>query len=113
MKSRNISAKEKFDIVMEGLVSGNIAETCRRRGISTAQFYQWKSKFEEGAVKGLSRKERGSPGKKEALLESRVEKLKDVIYEITMENIELKKSYEDRREEAIQCRRKGGIDKNC
>ncbi len=34
--------EEKREIVLEGLRSGNIAETCRRYGIAPNLYYRWK-----------------------------------------------------------------------
>jgi transposase-like protein len=47
------SAEEKYQIVLEGLKTGNIAETCRKHGIVPMQFYRWKDEFEKGAVAAL------------------------------------------------------------
>ena len=39
---RRWSAEEKFTIVMEGLLpDANVAEICRRHGISSTLFYTW------------------------------------------------------------------------
>lgn len=41
--------KEKLSTVLEGLKeSTNIAELCRRHGISQTSFYKWRDKFLEG-----------------------------------------------------------------
>ena len=34
--------EEKWEIVLEALRSGNIAETCRRYGIAPNLYYRWK-----------------------------------------------------------------------
>jgi transposase-like protein len=47
------SPEEKFAIVMEGLKSGNIAETCRKHTIAPALFYRWKDEMEKGALAAL------------------------------------------------------------
>jgi hypothetical protein len=36
------SPEEKWQIVQEGLKSGNVSETCRRYGIAPNLFYRWK-----------------------------------------------------------------------
>ena len=41
--------EEKWEIVQEGLKSGNIAETCRRYGIAPNLYYRWKDEAEQGA----------------------------------------------------------------
>jgi transposase-like protein len=47
------SAEEKFVIVMEGLKSGKVSETCRKHEIGPALFYRWKDEMEKGAVAAL------------------------------------------------------------
>jgi transposase-like protein len=51
------SLEEKWQIVQEGLKSGNVSETCRRHGIAPNLFYRWKDEAERGvkaAVGGKS-----------------------------------------------------------
>ena len=40
------SPEEKWQILQEGLKSGNISETCRRHGIAANLFYRWKDEAE-------------------------------------------------------------------
>ncbi len=40
------SAEEKLAIVMEGVKSGNVAETCRKFEIAPSLFYRWKDEVE-------------------------------------------------------------------
>ena len=47
------SAEEKFAIVIEGLKSGNIAETCRSHNIAATLYYRWKDEAEKAAVAAL------------------------------------------------------------
>ena len=47
------SAEEKWQIVQEGMKSGNIAETCRRHGVAPNLFYRWKDEAEQGAKAAL------------------------------------------------------------
>lgn len=47
------SAEEKWEIVQEGLKSGNVAETCRRYGIAPNLYYRWKDEAEQGAKAAL------------------------------------------------------------
>jgi transposase-like protein len=47
------SAEEKYQIVMEGLKTGNIAETCRKHNIVPTQYYRWKEDAEKAAVAAL------------------------------------------------------------
>jgi putative transposase len=45
--------QEKFQIVLEGLKAGNIAETCRKYEIAPTLYYRWKDEVEQGAVAAL------------------------------------------------------------
>ena len=47
------SPEEKWQIVQEGLKSGNVSETCRRHGIAANLFYRWKDEAEQGAKAAL------------------------------------------------------------
>ena len=41
--------EEKWQIVQEGIKSGNVSETCRRHGISPSLLYRWRDEAEAGA----------------------------------------------------------------
>jgi transposase len=41
--------EEKWQIVQEGLRSGNVSETCRRHGIAQTLYYRWKDEAEQEA----------------------------------------------------------------
>ena len=43
------SPEEKWQIVQEGIKSGNVSETCRRHGIAPNLFYRWKDEAEAGS----------------------------------------------------------------
>jgi transposase len=45
--------EEKWQIVQEGIKSGNVSETCRRHGISPSLLYRWKDEAEAGAKAAL------------------------------------------------------------
>jgi transposase len=47
------SPEEKWQIIQEGMKSGNVAETCRRHGIAPNLFYRWKDEAEQGAKAAL------------------------------------------------------------
>jgi transposase len=38
--------EEKWQIVQEGMKSGNVSETCRRYGIAQTLYYRWKDEAE-------------------------------------------------------------------
>ncbi len=48
--------EEKWQIVQEGIKSGNVSETCRRHGISASLLYRWKDEAEAGAKAALGGK---------------------------------------------------------
>lgn len=92
---RRFTPKEKVKILEEGRQSGSVSETCRRHGLSSAQFYQWEKaardamleRFQDGKRKG------GSRDRKVESLETENARLKDVIAEITAENLDMKKNF--------------------
>ena len=89
-KQKNRSAEEKLKIVLEGLQSDNISETCRQHGIYESQFYQWKDKLLESANEVFSRKNKKDPEKEK--LKEKNKKLKDTIVEQSCELQILKKN---------------------
>ncbi len=42
--------EQKLEIVLEGLKSGNIAETCRRYEVAANLYYRWKDEALQGAT---------------------------------------------------------------
>ena len=84
-------AAEKLRIVLAGMQPNvEIAELCRREGINPTQYYGWKKQLLSSAVRVFDEqdsKRNASEEKKEAELR----RMKDVIAEITAENLELKK----------------------
>jgi len=64
-----------------------VSEVCRREGINPTMFYQWKKRLMSSAGQVFEEK----PKKRD--LEREAARLKDVIAEITAENLELKKRF--------------------
>ena len=88
---RKWSAAEKLRIVLEGLnPSVSVSELCRREGISANLFYLWKKQLLSSATKVFEGKA-GRPGAVEEKQEAELRRLKEVVVEITAENLELKK----------------------
>lgn len=90
---RILRPEEKLRIVLEGM-SGTIqvSELCRKHGINTRQFYIWKKKLiSSGEI--FHEKVRKSTAQEREIESLREEnaRLKDVIAEITAENLEIKK----------------------
>ena len=85
---RKWSSAEKLRIVMAGLDRGtNLSELCRQEGINIGQYYQWKKQL-LSAAKDIFEKQTTS---KEEQLAAEVQRLRNVIAEITTENREIKK----------------------
>jgi len=91
---RKWSAAEKLRIVLAGLQTGDIAELCRREGISPTQYYGWKKQLLASADVVFDTRGQ-KPGRKEARLERDTRRMQAVIAEITAENLDLKKTLSD------------------
>jgi transposase len=88
---RKWSATEKLRIVLTGMQSGvEVSDLCRREGINPTQYYGWKKQLLSSATKifDASEVKRNSSEERK---EAEVRRMKDVIAEITAENLELKK----------------------
>ena len=86
-KRRKFSPREKLEIVLTGLaVESGIADICRQYGISTAQFYQWKSQLLKSASIIYQRKYRKKDTKEHKLKEL-INQKDRVIAIITEENL--------------------------
>jgi transposase len=92
-KRRHWKAEEKLRIIEEARgTDSTISEVCRRYGIGTGQFYAWERNARQGALAALRNGKRGrKESKQEESLKSEVERLRAVIAELSMENLELKK----------------------
>jgi transposase len=88
---RTFTARQRVQIVLEGLDGDtSVAEVCRRHQISTTLYYRWRDQFFENADRLFEKK-----GKRSAELEgleAENRRLKEVIAEITAENLDLKKT---------------------
>lgn len=92
---RSWTAEEKLRIVLAGLDPGiEISELCRREGVSPTQYYAWKKALTSSASRVFNARQE-KPSRKEERREAEVARLKDVIAEITAENLELKKTLLD------------------
>jgi transposase-like protein len=86
---RKRTAAEKLRIVLTGMDSGvKLAEFCRREGISATQYYTWKKRL-MGAANAIfdDRKQAAHEERSQA----EMQRMKNVIAEITAENLDLKK----------------------
>ena len=58
--AKKYTAKERFNIVMEGQ-EGTVSDTCQRYGISRETYYQWKKTMDEAIEEALTS---GNAGRK-------------------------------------------------
>ena len=90
-KRRKWSAADKLRIVLAGMQPNvEVSELCRREGINPTQYYGWKKQLLSSATKVFDAPE-GKRSASEERKEAELRRLKDVVAEITAENLELKK----------------------
>ena len=90
---RKWTATEKMRIVMAGMQKDvDVAELCRREGISPTQYYGWKKIRLSSATKVVEDK-RQKQDAAEAKKDAKIQRMESVIAEITAENLELKKTF--------------------
>lgn len=53
MEAEKKIIKQKASVLELAQVLGNVAEACRRRGVSRTQFYEWKRRFQTHGLEGL------------------------------------------------------------
>jgi transposase len=95
-KRRRWTASDKLRVVLAGLDgSVEISELCRREGINPTQYYGWKKQLLTSAAKVFADGRESKPSAKEQRMESELRRAKDVIAEITAENLDLKKGLSD------------------
>jgi transposase len=91
-KRKRWSAAEKLRIVLAGMEPGvEISDLCRREGVNPTMYYQWKRQL-LGAAERIFEKE-NKPSAREQRLSTELTRAKDVIAEITAENLDLKKTF--------------------
>ena len=89
-RKRKWTPKEKLEIVLEGIASGNVNEVCRRRGLNVNQYYNWKNKLFKNVEKIFEREDKKQKAREEKL-EEVIKKKDEIIAEVTEENLNLKK----------------------
>ena len=88
-KRRNWSAAEKLRIVLAGMEPDvEVSDLCRREGLNPVQFYAWKKQLLGSAARVFEDK-RGRPDARDQRREAELQRLKNVIAEITAENLDL------------------------
>lgn len=93
-RRRRFSPEVKWQAVQEARQGGvPVSQVCEKHGIRPGQFYQWEKRAEQGALQALREQRRGrkrqSPREEE--LTAEIERLREVIAEISAENLALKK----------------------
>jgi transposase len=95
-KRRQWPAARKMQIVLETLSSeAKLAEVCRREGVPPNRVYAWRKQLLSSSEAVFARKTPEKEDRKAAKLEADNRRMKDVIAEITAENLELKKTLSD------------------
>lgn len=89
---RRWPASEKLRIVLSGLdPNTEISELCRREGINPTQYYNWRKQLVSSADRVFD--ESGAkPSREQERMSADLDRAKDVIAEITAENLDLKKT---------------------
>ena len=95
---RHWTPEEKLRLVLESLQSDQkVAELCRREGLSPTQVYEWRKQL-QGSAKEVFADKRGRRNGEDPRVNKQaaeLQRMKDVIAEITAENIVLKKTLSD------------------
>ena len=93
---RKWNPQAKLKIVLETLQSDQkLAEICRREGVAPNQVYEWRRKLLGAADAVFARKDRAGPDPQIEKLTTENTRMKNVIAEITAENLDLKKTLSD------------------
>lgn len=91
---KRFSPEQKLKVIKEVQSSGaTISEICRRHGISTTLYYHWLSIADQAAKQALNGKRPEKPSQKEERMRRELERMREVVAEITVENLELKKTF--------------------
>ena len=89
---RQFTPEEKVAIVLEGLRGDTqLSAVCRRYGISTNLFYQWRDRMLRSAKEAFSRRGRPPGNGQVTKLEEELARKDKVIAEITEEILKVKK----------------------
>ena len=63
--TEKFTVEQKERIVIESFTATNIAELCRRHGVSVTKFHRWKERFLEDGRRGLGESSKGNEYQKE------------------------------------------------
>lgn len=81
MRKSKFTESQIMSVLAEGEAGMPVAEVCRKHGISSATYYQWKSKYAGMSVSELKRVKE---------LESENARLKRLYAELALENAAIK-----------------------
>jgi transposase len=85
------SASDKLRIVVAAMQPGvEVADLCRREGLNPGIYYKWRKQL-LGSASRVFEERTAKPSSQEQRREAELQRLKNVIAEITAENLELKK----------------------
>ena len=91
-EKRKFTPEEKVRIVLEGLRGDvGVSAVCRRYGISTTVYYQWRDRLVQSAKEGFGRKGRGHEEGQVRKLQQELVRKDQVIAEITGEILKVKR----------------------
>lgn len=90
---RHWTAAEKLRILEEARQTGQtVSEVCRHHQLASGQFYAWEKQARQGALEALRqgqrRHKRSDPTR---ALQGEIERLRTVVAELSVENLQLKK----------------------
>lgn len=90
---RQWTPEEKLQIVREARQADQtVSDVCRRHGIAVGQFYLWEKQSTQGALDALRQAKRGrKPTSLDIVLQAEVQRLRVVVTELSVENLQLKK----------------------
>jgi transposase len=92
-KRRRWGAADKLRIVLAGMQPNvEVSELCRREGINPTQYYGWRKQLLSSATRIFDARE-GQRSAAEERKDAELQRFKNVIAEITAENLELKKTF--------------------
>ena len=91
---KRYSAEEKIRIVLEGLrAEESISELCRREGIATNLYYSWSKEFLEAGKRRLKGDTKRQATSGEVIsLRKQNSQLKELVADLSLKNVVLKKS---------------------
>jgi len=90
---RKWTPREKLRIVLESMHSEtSLSEICRREGLTPALVYQWRKQLMSSAEEVYATKRQAQGDRRTEKLEAENQRMKNVIAEITAENLDLKKT---------------------